>query len=115
MARAPSRYLIVGQKVLNEVKARAPDDVKRSFAKLLEALEAGPYPGNHMLHATPAKGYSQKHLYVAWYDNVEIMYLVMQDQPVVSLVEVHWDFDNDTGGSGGGVDYEGWPPPKTPG
>lgn len=90
MSRAPSKWKVVGQKVLDEVRDKAPEEVKRAFANIVTQLTAGPYPGVTMPHATPAPGIAQNHLYVAWEGDVEVMYLVMQDQPVVSLVAVHW-------------------------
>lgn len=90
MAGQPSKWLIVGQKVLDEVRDKAPPDVKKAFAALVAGLASGPYPGVNMRRAAAAPGLNQNHLYVAWHENVEVMYLVMQDQPVVSLVGVHW-------------------------
>jgi hypothetical protein len=43
---------------------------------------------------------------VGWKGGVEVMYLVMQDQPVMSLVGAHWRSDPDGGDDGGGDDRE---------
>ena len=43
-ARRPTRWYIVGEKVLSEVRDNAPDDVKEIFANITRSLEQGPYP-----------------------------------------------------------------------
>lgn len=89
MRPKPSHFYIAGKKVLDQVRDQAPDDVKRSFAELMAALEPDPYP-------QPGRNYVAemrvgiKHLYVAWTDLVHVSYRVAQDQPVILLVGVHW-------------------------
>ncbi len=100
MTSRPSRFLIVGPKVLERM-SDAPERIKRSFHELIGELALGPYPDQHP-RAAEARGVNRKHLYVAWKDDVELMYLVMQDQPVISLVGVHWRGPDDGGDNGGG-------------
>jgi hypothetical protein len=93
----PQRFLIVGPKVLRRL-VTAPDEVKMTFFQLMQELEVGPYPDQH-LNVAEARGTDRNHLYVAWKDRVNVMYFVMQDQPVISLVGVHWRTDPN-GGNG---------------
>ena len=93
MTSSPSRWLIVGQKVIDEVAGKAPERVKTCFVEMLRALEGGPYPGNHILHCTEAKGLGYPNAFITWYEDVMILYQVMRDQPVVSLVGVMWTRD----------------------
>ncbi len=66
MARRPEKFLIRGQKVLDEIKQRAPDKVKRDFANLVAMLEAGPYP-DQMANCTEARGFDHDFAFIAWY------------------------------------------------
>ena len=86
----PRHWLVVGDKVLDDVRTKAPPEVQKKFVDLLSALEHGPYPGNNLLHATEAKGFGYPNSFVAWFDDVMILYQVMRDQPVVSLIGVLW-------------------------
>ena len=89
-ARRPTRWYIVGEKVLSEVRDNAPDDVKEIFANITRSLEQGPYPGNNMLHAVETRGFAYPNSFITWHDDVMVLYQVMRDQPVVSLIGVLW-------------------------
>lgn len=93
MARRPSSWLIYGKRVIDEVAAKAPQHVKEQLVGLLEALAHGPYPHDNMLHCVPAKGFGYPNCFIAFTDEVRVMYIVMKDQPVVSLVGVRWGND----------------------
>lgn len=67
----------------------APLPVRQALYQLLYELSVGPYPDEHP-DASELKGSGLNHHYVAWKNGVNVSYRVMQDQPVISLVGVHW-------------------------
>ena len=90
MTSRPTQYFIVGQKVIDEVNEMAPTSVEQTFVDILRALERGPYPGDNMLHCVEARGFSYPNTYITWHDDLLVLYQVMVDQPVISLVGVTW-------------------------
>lgn len=99
----PSRYLIRGTSVLDQALPW-PDPVRQALFNLLDELSVGPYPDQHP-DASPVRGSDLRHHYVAWKGAVNVVYRVMQDQPVIVLVGVHWRGPGR--GPGGGEDGDG--------
>lgn len=108
MTSRPSEYWIVGPKVLEQIKEQAPDHVREGLLALLLELRLDPYPGPDRSYVSEMKGTDRKHMYVAWCDDARVWYQVMQDQPVIALIGVHWytpPSDPDEGEDGDGWDF----------
>lgn len=96
MTSRPSRYLIVGQKVLEEVRDKASEPVRETVAKIVRALETGPYPDdNNLLRIFEPRGISHRNSFIVMHDDVFILYQVMLDQPVIFLIGIDWRDETD--------------------
>lgn len=104
MTARPRKFLIKGPKVFDQM-ASAPTRIREIFFQLLSELAVGPYPDQRP-DVAAVRGIASNHRYVAWKDGVEVDYLVMQDQPVIALVGVHWK--GDPGGGDNGEPGSGW-------
>lgn len=83
----PTRYVIDGRRVLEEVK-QAPEEVRESFAALIRVLETDPYPdgGGAILPIVDfPNGFS------APFRGGLLAYQVTVDIPSVRLKYVLWD------------------------
>jgi hypothetical protein len=98
--------LVAGQKVLDQIKIRAPAHIQTAIRDLLHELQTDPYPRADRRNVAAMRGVNTRHLYVAWCDEARIAYRVAQDQPVILLVGVHWLTPPD--GPDEGEDYDGW-------
>ena len=106
MTTRPRRYQVAVRSSIEARLETAPFWVRRAFYELVNELADGPYPSDHPA-VSPAKGSGKKHLYVAWSDAMEIIYWVMQDQPLISVVGVHW-LDDPGGDDGEPEDWDFW-------
>lgn len=90
MTSRPSKYWVVGQKVLDEVRDRAPVSVKETVVGILRILEVGPYPGDSILRVIEPRGIPHRNAFIVEHDGVYILYQVMLDQPAIYLIGIDW-------------------------
>lgn len=92
MRSKPQEFRVRGQRVLDLIESKAPPEARAQLLDLLLLLQKDPYPGKARPFVSEFRGGSDvpKHTYVAWGEDVHVVYRVAQDQPVVLLAGAHW-------------------------